>query len=328
MFVLVLDIQISKFTIEGVNHVEIDRSVNKINGTAKIKLPTSAILRSGEEVKTVQTAKEIKRGDKVGIKLGYDNQLFQEFEGFVTFINYDMPLVIECEDNFFILREKQIAKSYKETDLNTVLTDILESTGIDFETGGLNLSIEKLLLATSQGDAISRDEALKGVFSRYGLTGYFDSNGKLFVGLQQGKTGTTVKYKLGWNTIDDTDLKFHKADEIKLKVKAVFIDPDGSKIEVEAGDENGAIKTLFFYDVKDTAKLKELAENELKKYKFDGFSGSVKTFLQPFSDIAMIADITDNNFPDRTGKYFIEGVKTTFGESGGRKKIEIGAKIS
>ncbi|MCZ2140820.1 MAG: late control protein, partial [Bacteroidia bacterium] len=79
--------------------------------------------------------------------------------------------------------------------------------------------------------------------------------------------------------------------------------------------------------VSDENKLREMAKEELKKLKYDGFDGDIKTFLIPYAEPAMAADIMDSEHLNRSGKYFIKKVVTTFGRSGARRTVTIGNRL-
>ena len=331
MFKLDYVITIGGKEFRGVNHVEIKRSITSLTGTAIIKVPSTAVLKQTDGSKlNVLTSQQIKRGDAVEIELGYNGKLFKEFSGYVKRVNFTRPLEIECEDAVFLLRSKYIKKTYKKSDkptLNKVLSDLLEGTGLSFDTGGLSINIDQLILATDSGGEIPREEALNYVLDRYGLVGYFDTDQKLFIGLRQGKRGRTTKYKLGWNTIKDDELKFHTADDMKIKIKAIYINKLGVRTEVEVGDEDGSGRTIFLSDVEDAATMKKLAQNELDKFKYDGFEGKITAFLQPFAEPSGIIEIEDEKYSQRNGSYYCDGVEVTFGSNGARRIIQIGAKV-
>ena len=138
--------------------------------------------------------------------------------------------------------------------------------------------------------------------------------------------GETVKYVLRENVISDNELKYQLAEDVKLKVKAVCYYKDGTKIEGELGEDGGETRTFYYYDVKDAAELKTLAQEELKRYSFDGYRGKITTFLLPYALPGMVASIEDKVYNERSGDYFIESVETSFGTGGGRRTVEIGIK--
>ena len=328
MFTLSHDIRIAGKRFSGIEAVEIKKAISNLSSSATIKVPATALVKKTDGSRVnVLIAQEIKRGDKVEIELGYNGILRREFTGYVSRINYAQPMEIECQDASFRLREITIQKRYTATDITVVLRDILEGTGIDYTTEGLTLRTEKLNLTTDAGQSITRLEALRFLIDRYCLTGYFDNNERLFVGLRQGQKTGEVKLRLGWNTIKDDELKFHSKDEQRIKITAVYIDRAGVRTEVKVGDDEGESRTVFLTDVSDKSKLKELATQELEKLKFDGYAGKVTAFLIPYAEPGFVVKITDEQYNERSGSYYCEGTELEFGQSGARRKIIIGAKV-
>mgnify|MGYP000837986946 FL=1 len=127
--------------------------------------------------------------------------------------------------------------------------------------------------------------------------------------------------------INDDDLQYHRADDTKIYIKAIAFQKDGTKVEAKKGDENGAAKTLYFYNITSMTELATLAQAELERYSYDGYQGRITTFLEPYAAPAMVAVLTDPVYPERSGNYYIESVETTFGRSGGRRKVEISLKV-
>ncbi|NJM16142.1 MAG: hypothetical protein HC896_12870, partial [Bacteroidales bacterium] len=123
------------------------------------------------------------------------------------------------------------------------------------------------------------------------------------------------------------DLKYRNKDDIQLKVKAIGISGNNTRTEVEAGDADGELRTLFFYNIQSKAELEQRAMAELQKIKFDGYQGSLSTFHVPFVTPGNTVEIKDPMFADRSGKYHVDSVKTTWGVSGARRKVEIGIKV-
>ena len=93
------------------------------------------------------------------------------------------------------------------------------------------------------------------------------------------------------------------------------------------GDKDGELRTFHTSIISDEKKMEEMAQAELKKLKYDGFDGSVKSFLIPYAEHAMAAVIQDREHPAREGKYFIKKVVTTYGSSGARRDVTISNKL-
>lgn len=319
MFVLCCEIKVGGVSFKSVHDVEIKRSLYNLAGVAVIKVPVTAVLRhAGEPPTHIETAQAIKVGDKVEIKLGYGNTLNTEFVGYVKRLNYKVPLEIECEDEYYKLRFVNCVFSKKETTLKECLNTIL--TGVSFGNV-IDLTLKNFVVNNKPASWV-----LGYLKKEYGLIAYFDINGRLYVGKAHDVKGETVKYVLRENVIGDDELKYQLAEDVKLKVKAICYYKDGTKIEGELGEDGGEQRTFYYYDVKDAGELKALAQEELKRYSFDGYRGKIKTFLFPYALPGMVASLEDKVYNERSGDYFIEAVDVLFGMSGARRIVEIGIK--
>ena len=330
MFALGYNITVGKYRFKGINAVnDIKRSINSTLGTATIKVPINAVIRHKDGTNlNVLTAQAIKRGDPVTIELAYNGKFKKEFSGFVSRINYNRPLEIECENAIFLLKQKNICKIFKDTTLDAVLKDICEGTGIKYTTGGETIKVEKLLLCDDQKQPVDRATALNYTIEQLCLSGFFNVDNLLFVGLRQGLKNGKVKYRLGWNTIKDDDLKRHYAEDEKVLIKVFYFDSKGKKHSYNFGDKDGCVKTIHLDGVRDIKTIEKLAKNELAKYKFNGFEGKINGFLQPFCDVGYVANVIDEQYNERTNEsYYCEGVEVNFDTNGARRKSLIGAIV-
>jgi hypothetical protein len=75
------------------------------------------------------------------------------------------------------------------------------------------------------------------------------------------------------------------------------------------------------------ADMQKVAAAALKKNSFDGYSGSFDGWLIPFVQPTYSAIIEDTDYPYKTGRYYVIGVKTSFSESGGKRTITPGIKL-
>ena len=324
-------------SIGRVNNVIIKRSAMAIIDTCNIKLPTQVMLKANGVITKGLTAKEINEGDEVVIKLWYnDRQRDIEFHGFVKYKNYSQPVEIECEDFCYLLRKVNVKKTYKNSTIQEIIKDLLSE--IEPTKSGItlklhpesdNIDIINFVAATKIGDAITGLQLIQLIKDKYGLAIYFNNNGELYIGLMYKQNLGDITYKMGLNVIRrECNLNFRKKEDIKLKIKAVHIDSSGNRTEVSVGDGGGLERTVILYDVADKTKLQEIAKNSLDKYKYDGYQGTIKTFLEPQCFPANTAVLSDSKYPDRDGDYYIEEVTTEFGVKGARRTIQIGPKIS
>lgn len=320
MFVLCCEIKIGSVTFKSVNDVEIKRSIYNLAATAVIKVPVTAVLKqTGKAPTYIETAEAVKVGDPVEIRLGYDGQMNTEFIGYVKRLNYKVPFEIECEDEYYKTRSINCVFSKKETSLKQCLSTVLPGIKI---ASCIDLTLKNFVVNNKPGNWL-----LGYLKKEYGLTVFFDVEGRLYAGKAHDVQGDKVKYQLRFNVIKDDDLKFQLAADVRLKVKAICYYKDGTKIEGELGEEGGENKTLYYYDIKDAKELKMLAQEELKRYSFDGYRGKIETFLFPFALPGMVAVLDDPVYQERSGNYYIESVDVSFGTGGARRKVEIGIKV-
>lgn len=313
------NIKIGGYTFDRVNDVRIMRSVNSTSAKAVIKVPVTAVIKAkdGSPSAKTETAKAIKVGDPVEIQLGYGRELNKEFAGYVRRINYKTPLEIECEDEYYQTRCKSVTLSGG----STTLKDVLSACGLTVGQAA-ELTIKNFVIDNKPANTV-----LEKLKTDYGLNVFFDLDGKVYAIRAFDLVSKTVKYELRRNVIKDDELKFQKASDVKLQIKGVCYMKDGSKVEATIGDDGGAEKTLYFYDVESQSELKTLAEAELKKYSKDGYDGTIETFLQPYAEPCMVADLADPVYEERNGRYHITAVETTFGMSGARRKVSIGIAV-
>lgn len=305
-------IEIGKYQFtDRVNSVSIEQSWKELAQTATIRLPNIKRLLE----------KEIVVGDPVLIQLGYNDNLVEEFRGFVSGINPGSPVEFECMDEMWNLKQQSnITKAWKSTTVKEVLKYLVP---------GATLDVPDITLSPFRIDKINTFEALKKLKESYNLVIYF-RDGKLFCGLAYQEDAGEVKYRLSGKTANCLigELKFKKSTDVKIKVNAISLLPNNTSISVDAGDTDGELRTLHFYNLtKD--ELKKQAEEKINLLKFDGYRGSLIGFGLPFAKFGMTAHLFDDNYPEREGIYFIDSVKTTYSvQAGYRRVVTLGRKAN
>lgn len=314
MKVLTCDIKIGNLRTTAVNNVVIRRSIYSLGDTAVVKLPVTAILRQdGQPPVRVETAEKIAVGNRVEISLGYDGRNRLEFRGWVKAVNLKTPVEIVCEDEFYTTRSRNL-----KTSGTIKLRELLGKCGLDVA------ECEELTLRNFAVPDKPVSSVLAKLTSDYGLAIFFDLEGRVYACRPERVVGEKVKYELRRNVINDDNLQYQSRQDLKIEIRAICITKDGTKVEAKKGTEGGIVQTRYFYDIADMKELATLAARELERETSDGYAGSITTFLEPYAAPAMVAEITDPVYADRSGKYYIEAVETSFGRGGGRRKVEIG----
>lgn len=301
------------WSVECVMAVEIVRDTDKLTTEAKITLPKKLKWDGSEKI-------PVKRGDKVTISLGYDDNLQTAFSGFVRDVGFKTPVVITCEDDMFNLKQMPAKKmAYRSVTLEKLLKD----QGISYR---LNVMGEQSLGAYRvTADTVA---ALLGKLSQQGIRSFFryeEGEPVLYCGvLFERDNKPSQVFKTGFNIISDQNLKQQKAENMRLRVKAVSLMPDNKKIKVEAGDADGEQRTLHTYN-KTESELKAWAQQEIKRLKRDGLSGSFTTFGHTLVDcLDAVGIIIDGT---KMGVYQVKKNVIKYGDTGYRQEITLGLRI-
>lgn len=315
-------VTIGQKVFKRVNKVEITSDREVLEDVATIMVPATARLeREGEFVSEVETRKEFSPGDEVVIELGYNGQLREEFRGYVRRIHPTIPVKVECEDAIYTLRRKTLKASFQNISLKELLEYILGGSGISIDGEVPEVNFTAYYLKN-----VSAARALQKLKETYGLVIYFPTLTTLFVGLAEENDGTVVKYSFGENVIDN-NLEWTDEEDVLLKIKAIHVKPDNTTVEKEFGDEDGELRTVYYYDIENEAQLRQRAEEELKRMKYSGYRGSLTTFLLPNVQVGNVARLVDNQFAEREGDYLVKKVETTVDGGGARRKVEVGIKV-
>lgn len=321
MFVLEAHFQIGAYSFRSISQVTITKSVDELADTCTIELPARFVIKqNGKELYTEQA---IKAGDEVTVTLGYEGVYSGvEFKGFVKRVKTGVPVVVECEDAMYLLRRKNITKAWEKTTLKEVLQEVVKDTPIGLADGIEEILLEKWIIKNANGTQV-----LKKLQDEFRLTIFMNDEGKLYAGLQQlTNIGEVAVYDLNYNIISN-DLEYRTKEERKIKVRYTYIDAKNKRKTIEVGDPEGEVRTFHTSVVSDKKKLEEMAKAEIEKMKYDGFDGSITSFLVPFATRGMKARLIDKDLKDIDEDYFIKKVETTFGTGGARRKVEIGTRL-
>lgn len=350
MYKLICELKVGPYTFEQVNSVKIKRSIHSFVDTATITIPVSAVLKyegalPSDSVEKKKTSEEFQVGQRVEIWLGYDEELNLEFEGYVKSINAKTPCVIECEGYSMALKKVNVHASYRTVQLKSLLEKITKDTDIKLSPEIPDMTLQQVQFANKSGadvlDWLKKERSLDASFHENVLFVGDDYvrkpkqavhskerkfDGKRFVAPVYKDVPGPVQYELGYNVIKEDELKFKKAADSKIKVKAINHDKANKVMEGEAGDEGGTVTNIYVSSAATAADLKKAAQNKLKKLQYDGYQGKITAFLIPFAFPGCIASLTDPKFPEREGTYLIESTEVTFGRDGARRICEIGIK--
>jgi ribosomal protein S17 len=316
-------VTIGKVETQFVTSISTKESFTELANTAVVVLPreyrSAKIAGKTESFERKNIKDLIKVNDTVTIKCGYDDRLQTVFEGYVKKISADIPLRIELEDEMFKLRKSTFKESFKQIKLLELLQKI--APGYEYDVID-NINLGKFIIENS-----SAFEVLSALRKDYLMYASFKGK-KLIVGFPVDfKPQKTHVFNVDYMR-SSSSLEFVSKEELKLEIKAISNNSDGTKEVVTVGESGGSSRTLNFAN-KSKTELEDLAKKSLESLNFDGYEGSFDAIGEPFVSVGDAVIIKDNNYPNsqREGKYLVESVERTFEPGGYKQTIKLSLKL-
>lgn len=310
-----------KIELPFINEVEIKTSVEDLTDTATVTIARKVAVEKSP------LADSIRRGDSITIKLGYDNNPETLFEGYILKIKTGTPLVLECENTMYLLKQIPIKpKIYKALKLKSFLDEYFPSSlkkeiaDVDFGTVRIDgdTTLAKVLNYFTQNYPVRfffRDNVFYGTLPNTLLSG------KNII-----KTHRFSFYK---NVISDT-IDYTPKEDVKLLIKAKCITNKNKKLLVKypnTSEDGAEVRTLLAPQANSEDELRKFAQQQYDTYHYEKMEGSFETFGLPLvkkGDIVHMKDEVNESRNDK--KYFIKSVAYKFGQSGYRQTIELNYK--
>jgi hypothetical protein len=307
--------------LQDVHQVNTKNDSKEIGSTCDIIVPLACRISYANSPGTfvTQLAQTLfSSGDAVTVTASYDDYPeITVFQGFVYEFIEGTPITIKCLDNIFLLNQSTIDLFYKSVSLQALITRVLQGTGITLMLPTLGLNLVNITFRLMSPASI-----LEWLKKELGLNISLQGN-QLYCNIAS-NTLATVNLDTGINVIK-SDLQKPEAVYLKLRVKAWFINSNGTKSSLEVGDTGGELREVFFYKIQPatTAEYEKLAGEALKKYQQFKYSGNVETLLYP--DIQLFDQVayTDRRYPDRTGNYVCVGMNHELTLKGFHRRVRM-----
>jgi len=301
----------------------ISTSLHTLTDTCTIELPRKSAWKTNQQN---NLSNIIRRGDRIEVKLGYDNNFKTVFKGYLKSVSTGSPLTIECEDNSWLLKQIKVAPVYYESlTLEQFAQEYLSD--FDYKVNDFNLGETR----------INSENTVAGIldyFMQNFPVTFFFRDGKFYgtlanTMLMADEAVNTIEFKYGKNVISD-NLKYTLADDVNVQIVAKVILQDNTKLEakVPVDATDAGIRTYFFPECKTKAELQERAQETLDIYKVDHMEGSFTAFGEPFTRAGDIVKFFDDEYEERNNKrFFVDAVEYKYGMSGYRQEIKLGTEI-
>jgi hypothetical protein len=280
------------------------------------------------------------------------------FDGYISNVDNRMPIEIQFEDKMWLLKQVQAPnKTYSGT-IEEMLTEMLKLV----PNQPLTMSN---FVSTKVGDFTTRNETVAQVLERIQRDFRFESfirNNELrcayLVYYPQDNVDHVFKFQ--YNIIDD-DLLYKRTDDVRIGIEvksSQLIEVSGKKnkdgttkfktdklhyfayyeglsterqlkivpIEEKPTAFDGEIRTINGMKM-EKETLIEYVDKEIKRISYDGWRGKFTTFGLPMVKHGDTVQIIDEIIPERTGKFKVKSVRTTFGMSGFRQEVYLDLRV-
>lgn len=324
---------VSEITIKGeqtwqfnsVSNVVITEDIATLTDTCELQLPRKIKWKDA----IIENRKlPIKRGDKVIVKLGYDEDLKVRFSGYIKKIDIGTPITIKCEDDMFMLKTlKTKPKTFTNAMLDDIIKHLLSNTDDKDSTIEYRLIDKDVKIGSWRISKNTVAEELQELKEKYMLSSYFrfiNGKGVLYVGMTYPfDNRKKVKIRPAINLINE-NFEYKNADEIKARVEATSFNKKHKKIEVKIGDKEGELIKMHLNGLEEE-DLKKHAERTLENYKNKGIKGDFETFGKPEITKCDIIDL--ETIEGYKGRFLVKKNEISFGMNGFRQKVELGQII-
>lgn len=290
--------------------IHIESSVQVLTNTAKVTLPRAFKNAVDQVGKTINISGKsildfMKRGDSIKIELGYDGYLKTEFEGYITKIGAEMPLLLECEDEMFQLKKApRVTKFIKSGKLIDILKAVVPSK-YTIECNA-DYSIGKWLIE----DATPYN-VLEELREKAGIRAYFKNPTTLCVGMVVDfKAETTHEYNFSQNVRRGSNLKFEQKESKPIFLTVESKQANGVVLKVSKGEKGGDEKTIKLWPNMTKSELEIWANKQQTSVSYDGFEGTLDGWCYPRTNPGDAAQLYRPFYEDKhqDGRYFIEAV--------------------
>lgn len=306
-----------KYRLGMLAECEIVASVENLADTATIVLPEAYMNQ------VFDIGDKLPRGTSVTIKAGYNGKLENEFTGFIQDITTnDSSLKIICEDALYLFRQDVRDVELKPTSVKKITQLLIAQVDSSYALScDFDINYEKFVI--HQATAY---DVLKKIAEETKANIYFDTENKtLHIHPPYVEKGGDVIYSMQVN-VENSSLEYKRAQDRKVEVTVESTNIKGEVQSYTTGTTGGD-KVTFRTGSVPAGELEKIAKAELIKRSFDGYTGSIDTWLVPFVKPTFSAVVRDEDYPYKTGRYYVVAVTTNVGPDGGKRKVELGVKL-
>ena len=309
--------------IRRVVSITVSKHIKNLTQTAKVEIASRWMFAE----KGVQIKQLLHRNDPIEIHTGYGNQYVKRFDGFIRTVSPTIPVLIECDDWMFKLKNTPVKDAgYKNVKISTLLDTIIPASyGITYD-----------ILDTEIGTFTHRDANVAMILDKIkevtGMVVYFKGKtlfiGKAYIGRVGAEARKPVCQLHIQRNVKKNDLTYQDPDDLKVNM-VVIIKQKGKDKRLEYGpDVDGKIILEKVTGVTEE-QAKGIAEAKTALFKKAGLKGKIGMYLLPYIEVGDVVQIVDSQYPEKNGNYFVDGTEETYNAStGGTQLLTLGSKAN
>ncbi len=308
------------FEVRRVVSVKVETSWRNLTGKATVQVPGYWLFKNNK----LRIKDWLRRGDPITIELGYNKQLVSEFTGYVTDVKPGIPITLSCEDEMYRLKRHPVKCSYNGVRLPQLLKDICPA--------GTKIDALDTALGHFKASNVTVAKVLEKLKELYGFVSYF-KNGTLYCGKVYRQATNPAKtpfnfQRPGPGAVLDDRLEYRTADDLNVIVQATSHQLKGKDLKVTVGDItalDAEQRTLQYFNLASEADLRAAALRDVAKLKVQGYKGSFTSYGLPSVQHGELVGLTNGEYPERDGDFFIDATAKTFEDGGYRQEITLGS---
>jgi len=303
--------------------VDINSSIQSLTDACTISIPKKIVWKDDNNI-IIGNKKLLKRGNKIIIKLGYDDKLYTRFIGYIRDVVDSIPTKITLDNSMWLLKQNPINDSWESETLGGYIKRVIPQ---DVKTVCDDPTIKIGAFRIKNSTPAQALDKLLQTYPLYATFLLVDDEPVLHIGLAYPSYGRKeIEFKEGYNIISTENLQWRNADEVKVKIVVKvkkYVGGGETEEQYEFGDSDGEQVTFYQLNIDKTAAEK-YAKAKLAQLKYTGLYGTFETFGNIPVNKGDIANIT---LKEGTGKYLIKSVRTEFGKYY-HQTIELGGLLN
>ena len=317
MYKLTWHIKIAGYRLQTLKSVVISSSVLNLADTAVIALPCKHM----NQWKQVEG--DIHVGDDVCIQLGYDDALETEFNGYLKSIKRDNnSLVLECIDALYLMDNTLSDMEYKSVGLKVLLQNIVAQIDPEMSVDcDYDFTYEKMVVFKN-----TAFDVLKKIHEDTKANIYFEGKTLHVHPVYQQLSGDKCCVFDMRKNVQSSNLKWVDKNDKKVQVEVKYINPDGKIDKREYGVSGGRTVSRYVKSSNE-GDLMRAAENEYNLWNYSGYEGDFTGWLVPRVKAGGSVRLIDKD-RNENGTYYVTGVEVEFGQSGAKRKVSLGRRLS